>query len=175
MNAMTHKNVPEYLINVISSYLHNRQITYTNRNQEFIKCNVNRGVPQGSVLGPLLWNIAFNEILRTELPEQCQVLVYADDTLVAVKRDNIAEAVSCVELASAMLAMEIRRIGLTIAANKTEVTVFVPRRVLRPFPVMTIQGELVKVMDTMKYLGLYLDSRWTHGLSPIIFADLQLK
>lgn len=39
-------------------------------------------VPQGSVLGPLLWDVTFDEILQVSLPRGCDIVCYADDTLV---------------------------------------------------------------------------------------------
>lgn len=45
---------------------------------------VTRGVPQGSVLGPYLWNISYDFILRMDLPENCDIICFADDTLFTI-------------------------------------------------------------------------------------------
>lgn len=39
------------------------------------------GVQQGSVLDPLLWNIGFDFVLKTAVPDGFKVICYADDTL----------------------------------------------------------------------------------------------
>ena len=41
-------------------------------------------VPQGSVLGPLLWNIVYDAVLRSPMLPDSALACYADDTLVLV-------------------------------------------------------------------------------------------
>lgn len=43
---------------------------------------VEMGVPNESVIGPLLWNIGYDWVLRCELLPGMSVICYADDTLV---------------------------------------------------------------------------------------------
>lgn len=57
---------PFYLRNIIYSYLNERKITWIGKDGKKHRRKVERGVPQGSVLGPLLWNIAFDNVLRIE-------------------------------------------------------------------------------------------------------------
>lgn len=42
------------------------------------------GTAQGSILGPDLWNITYNDILRLQIPNDCQVIGYADNITIAI-------------------------------------------------------------------------------------------
>jgi len=52
--ALRHHGVPRYLRRLIGDYLRDRRITYTGQYAVCLEREMERGVPQGSVLGPLL-------------------------------------------------------------------------------------------------------------------------
>lgn len=52
------------------------------------KRRVDKGCPQGLVLGPVLWNIVLEGLLRIELPEDFEVLAFADDTVLLAHGDS---------------------------------------------------------------------------------------
>lgn len=66
--ALQYHRVPPYLVSVMSDYFRDRNITYVDREAEEQEYEMSCGVPQGSVLGPLMWNLAYDVALRTALP-----------------------------------------------------------------------------------------------------------
>ena len=83
-------NVPDYLLQIISSYLHSRVLEY--KTEKGCKTyNVTGGVPQGSVLEPTLWNAMYDGVLRIELPEEATIVGYADDIALVVVDKRLSE------------------------------------------------------------------------------------
>jgi retron-type reverse transcriptase len=78
IEALRHFEVPAYLVGVIRTYLNDRWISYTGRNGEERR-PVERGVPQGSVLGPILWITVYDAVLRCPMPPGTGMVCYTDD------------------------------------------------------------------------------------------------
>mgnify|MGYP005984391401 FL=1 len=60
---MGKRKIPEYLLQITNNY-------FTNRwpDSDGLEKEVYAGVPQGSVLGAILWNIVYGELLRETIP-----------------------------------------------------------------------------------------------------------
>lgn len=158
--ALCRKQFPEYLRRIIDDYLHQRTIEYVTADGSLRSRTVTAGVPQGSILGPLLWNVAFDGILRLDGLYGGRVVCYADDTVVLTTADDSKTAADRATLLVCRVLREIRGLGLNIAANKTEVVLFRPRRSRWRPDVSVRVGDIEVVAEkVMKYLGILLDSR----------------
>ena len=78
----------EILINNNKSYLSNRKFK-VNLNQTFSEPgDLLCGVPQGSILGPLLFLLYINDMPKSV---NCELLLYADDTCLIFQHNDIKE------------------------------------------------------------------------------------
>ncbi|KAJ3663067.1 hypothetical protein Zmor_007376 [Zophobas morio] len=72
-------NVTPALQRMIMSYLEDQTIIIGEKTMA-MTC----GEPQGSVIGPLLWNIYYDQVLRVDMPEEFTLVEYADDLAIVV-------------------------------------------------------------------------------------------
>lgn len=80
-------------------------------------------VPQGSVLGPELWNVLYSGVLDLELPVGCESTAYADDYALQVEGTTEGEVKARAEAAHAGIQDWMAKNGLSLAPEKTEAIV----------------------------------------------------
>jgi len=157
IDALREKDTPVYLCRLIDSYLSERSITYTTSGgQTTVK--LSSGVPQGSVLGPTLWNVLYNDLLNVRLPQSVTPIAFADDiALVSKARENYNIEKDLTEAASSASDW-LREAGLHIAAQKSEVLIITSRRKHNDVDV-TVEGAKVQTSSSIRYLGIQIDSK----------------
>ncbi|CAG9557742.1 unnamed protein product [Danaus chrysippus] len=159
--ALRFHRLPLYIRRIIGNYLRGREISFVGVDGRVHHHEVRCGVPQGSVLGPLLWNLGYDFVLRGALPTGLSVVCYADDTLVVARGDDLSEAKARAEAGAALIVRRIEMLGLRVGLGKTEALLFHgPRARLPTGASINICGVPVELSPRMKYLGLTLDGKW---------------
>ena len=138
------------------SYLSNRRQTVTVNKTTSSSGIVTCGVPQGSIVGPLLFLCYINDM---HLSVQCQLFLYADDSALLVRGKNpsiIAQHLSS-NLKSCRNWLTDNRLSLNL--GKTEVILFGTKRKLKKVDSFYIKCDdtIINSVKSGKYLGLILD------------------
>lgn len=140
------------------SYLSNRtQVVNINQSVSDIG-NVTCGVPQGSILGPLLFLCYINDMV-TSINNDCKLMLYADDSAIIFSHrdpDIIAHRLGK-ELESCSQWLVDNKLSLHL--GKTECIMFGSKRKLRKTKDFSIfcNGQNIKSQKSVKYLGVELD------------------
>ena len=86
---LEHYGVTDNALKMLTSYLSDRTQTVVINEVSSDFKNICMGVPQGSILGPLLFVIYINDITR--ISTNCELFLYADDTAIFMRnKDAIA-------------------------------------------------------------------------------------
>lgn len=152
------KNISSYLVRLVQSYLENRKIV-TNEGNEI---EITAGVPQGSVLGPTLWNVMYDGVLSLELPEGVRTVAYADDLAVLAVAKKEEELERITNLALVKISDWMEDMGLALAPEKTESVLLIGRKKCRPLDIKLL-GTAIEQKPYVKYLGVVLDKKMSFG------------
>jgi len=120
---------------------------------------IRNGVPQGSILGPLLFLVYIKDINNAVPGEKLKL--FADDTNLFVQGPDICHASDHTNLLLSKLHSWFVANKLTLSLPKTCYTVFGKSR--NDTCVLKLTDYKLQQVDHCKYLGLYLDKNldWT--------------
>jgi hypothetical protein len=160
VTAMDAFEVSVYVKEMIQTYLTDRTLIVSGGLQQDVR--VSCGVPQGSVLGPILWNIMYDGVLRLEVPVGVRLVAFADDLAVMAMAATKEDLQNLVNRALERVSEWMRGAGLRLAARKTEAVLLTGKR--RPGKIsFYLDGEEIVPRETIRYLGVRLDRNMTFG------------
>lgn len=159
LSELRRLEISDDILQLITSYLQNRKIILDGEGEKVVK-SVSGGVPQGSILGPVLWNVLYDGVLRLELPEGVTAVAYADDLAVVVVARDEEELMRKANYAIEEITAWLEDNAMVIAPRKTEAVLLTTRRRLAPISFM-VGDTTIWPQRAIKYLGVWLDTKLT--------------
>ena len=160
LKKLEHYGIRGTALNWFKSYLSNRKQFVSINGHSSSLANISCGVPQGSVLGPLLFLIYIND-----LPDSSHFLsffLFADDTNIYCESDNL-------ELLTKKVNRELKKVKLWLDSNKLALNIEKTNWVLfhSPWKKLTVHNNLkigkqyIQRTKYVKFLGVLMDEHLT--------------
>jgi hypothetical protein len=148
---------------IFMSYLNGRGQFVELDSVSSLMLTVTSGIPQGSLIGPLLFNFYVNDLFHIPLNGKLQM--YADDTVLIYHHIDYHRLFEMMNADLETLDCWLGLNCLSINAKKTEYIVFDSgRQVAGPTPQVHFQNSVLKMTDSYEYLGLVIDSNLSFSL-----------
>ena len=157
IKSLEEKNFPPKIIKWYKYYLENRYAE-TSLHGEKVRKKVQKGVQQGSLLSPLIWSVYFDKWLSLPLGAVISK-AFCDDGMMLVTghcQDTLVDIMQ--QAINKTMRFGIQE-DLKFNPRKTNVMFFHRKNKFKEPKKLTMSGVEIPYSDSVKYLGLTLDTR----------------
>ena len=169
LQKMSHYGVRGLAYSLFKSYLQDRSQFVTINGKSSEKCHMEHGVPQGSVLGPLLFLIYINDLNKSI--KHSKTIHFADDTSLLNCDTSLKNINKHVNHDLRLLNDWLRANKISLNANKTEIILFrSSRKVITKSLNFRISGQKILPKSCVTYLGVKLNEflNWDEHFTNLI-------
>lgn len=155
--------VPDGMIRLISNYLRGRTFKTRVGTSFSTPREIHAGVPQGSIIGPILFNIFINDLpFRYIHGRSSHLYIYADDTALLAMGKTYRLASRRLQSILDHLQPWFHDWRIKVNVEKCQAILFSLRARLEDIPPPpTLFGQEMPWMNQIKYLGIIMDSHLT--------------
>lgn len=166
LSKLEHYGVRGASLDWFESYLSGRHQYVVFENESSSLKTITTGVPQGSVLGPLLFLLYINDL--PNISSKLLFFLFADDTNIYFESDSLLKLENCInqELKQLSLWLNINRLALNL--SKTNFVIFHSNnKTLNHNVTLKLNNCAITQSDCIKYLGVYVDQHlnWKQHIS----------
>ena len=161
ISKLQHYGITGAALQLLVSYLSNRKQFVQYGDLLSQKTDILMGVPQGSILGPLLFIIYINDMVHSS--ELFKFINFADDTTLITNLNNEDMRNESLNYELANFHNYLKANKLSLNVNKTKAMVFhMPQKRIQ-LPLIKIAGEDIAFVDNFNFLGIIINKHlnWT--------------
>ncbi|GFT43336.1 RNA-directed DNA polymerase from mobile element jockey [Trichonephila clavipes] len=168
ISKMMRLGFSDQILKIIHSYLNSREFRVRVKNCLSSPRPVKSGIPQGSLLGPRLFNLYINDIPKAD---NVHLAMYADDTAIISQHTYNFKIIERLQNYITRLQLWLVAWKIKVNASKSASLLFTKQRCIGNLPNIYIFDQPVPWVTEFKYLGFILDAKL--NFSPHIRAALQ--
>lgn len=150
------KLIPAPFFLLIKSYLNERHFYVNIKDENSDFGDIKSGIPQGSVLGPVLYTIFTSDMPVTD---GLTIATYADDTAILASHESRITASELVQNELYQIQNWLQKWNIKVNTEKSVHVTFSLRK--HDCPQLFLNDTSIPKSNCVKYLGLYLDRRLT--------------
>ena len=160
INKLNYYGIRGPALSWLTSYLHGRQQCVNIDGTKSNLCKIKHGVPQGSILGPLLFLIYINDKVYSS--KKLKFLLFADDTSLFLTGNNKDEMQTVLNAELTKVSEWLRANKLSLNIGKSKVLDFSKKHNPESPLVAKIDSKQIELTECAKYLGILIDNRLTY-------------
>ena len=160
LSKMNHYGIKGIPYEWFKSYLTNRQQFTTVNNKQSELSSIEFGIPQGSILGPLLFLIYINDLSKAIIFSS--VHHFADDTNILYVSSSLKNVNKKLNHALSNLVQWLRANKILLNVSKTEIVIFKSHsKQITKHLNFRLSGQKIISKNYTKYLGIIIDEHLT--------------
>ncbi len=155
LSKMANAGIPNFILRWCKSFLHERQqrIKIGDVHSEWVQ--INAGVPQGTLLGPVCFLIHINDLKTSN-----EAVKYVDDTTIHEACSYTGEG-STLQMSADQAIEWAEKNNMAINTDKTKEVLIYFGKKPHSIPNISIKGQSVSRVDDFKLLGVHFNNKLT--------------
>ena len=149
--------LPQNILKTLENYFENRVAEIQLAN-ETISRTTERGCPQGSCSAPTLWKVLYDDVLHLALPDGCEIIGFADDTLLLARNTTYKGLKNTANRALDSINTWAHKAKLQFNTSKSE-ALFYGKTPDQQRPTFVLGTGRIYCKEHIKYLGVLIDDR----------------
>ena len=168
LTKLYHYGIGGISLDWFKSYLNGRKqyVSYDGHSSSLK--DVTCGVPQGSILGPILFLIYINDLFN--VCQHVMPILFADDTNLFLSGHNLdmMETIINQELKEISEWLKVNKLSLNI--KKTHYMIFTTKRKRLVDVSLQIDGHIINETNSTKFLGVIIDNKlsWKNHIKHVV-------